>query len=470
MSSIGIDYEIDEVPRRRPRRRDDDGGDPPPPGRPLGRRVLFWMLALAGACAYFVAAFLAFLYATFPYDQAKAWFGWQVEDRTGWQAKVEGLTPVLPDGVRVRGLKLYGGDADPAADAPFVSVDSATVGASLLSLVQGRQAFTVDADAWGGDLRLELDQGADQTHFVLDAEGLDLAKMNLAGESWQLSGTGLLGLQADLTIAKEVRKSEGTGSLAFTDLVLKDSKVQGIGLPEARFTQAGGKMTVDKGKLNFEETKFVSDVVEADVEGYVMLNQNFRRSRMSLKVRFKLRDDLDALAKVAMGNANHRTDDGFYHYLATGTFENPRWREDRAAARRSQFKNRKGPKDAVRAASGDDDDDAPTARRGSEPLDDEARQKRMEELERRREDARQRREERLQRIRENREKRAVQADGDEDPASRSRRSAPFRRSVDEDDPGLPFPPDDLPPELDPGDPQDPGLPGDEPPFDPGGEE
>ncbi len=439
MSSIDIDSgEGLPSPRRFFPGRDETGAPLPP-----GMRILRVLLYFCAACAWFLIAFLGFLYATFPYDKARLFVAHQLEEATGFQAEMASLRPSLPDGLRVKGLKLFGKDKDTAKDPPFLTASTATLTASIPGLLTGRKAGTLDAEIYGGELGVELDQEADSTHFVLNAQALDFAQLPLGGEKWKLAGTGKLNLFMDLIVAKEVRKSSGQGNLAVEGLVLNGSQVIGVTLPTATFTEAGGKMVVDKGKLTFEETRFVSDVVEAQIEGYIMLNQSITRSRMSLKIKFKLRDDLDALAKLAMKNPTHRTDDGFYHYMATGTMESPRWREDRAAARREGFKGKRN----ARANRGDDDvgpggdDDQGMSRSPRAETSPEDREQRLEELRKRREENRAKREERMKTLRESRARQA--GDDDAEPSRSGRRATNLRdrvpeEGIPEDDPGLPM--------------------------------
>ena len=145
------------------------------------------------------------------------------------------------------------------------------------------------------------------------------------------------------------------------------------------------------------------------------------RSRVRLKVRFKLSEEMDDLAKILPQMKRARDTGGEYHFQVTGTVANWRFREDRSAARgkTSSRTDRRKKTGSVNRVEEED----------SEVEEDEARKERREARIR----------ERRERMRERRSKRESDEEGS--PREEARDKKVMRRPEPEDDRDLEF--DDL---------------------------
>jgi hypothetical protein len=94
---------------------------------------------------------------------------------------------------------------------------------------------------------------------------------------------------------------------------------------------------VQKGRGEFQETVFESEVFTAYVEGTISLATDWKRCRLALKLRFDLGSGMEVVEGLlkATGGGNHQDEDGFWHYQVIGTLDKPRWRPSPSNARRA---------------------------------------------------------------------------------------------------------------------------------------
>lgn len=301
---------------------------------------------------WFGFVFALSLWVTLPWSRVRDQIMIRAAD-AGVSVLIGKLGPT-PFGVRARDLSIGPVDGGPESTA-WVNLDGLRVGSGPLGLFRAMRAapalirredgailqalagLDIDAELLGGELAVDIDPADGGAHILLDGEDLDLSRKPLEFESFRAAPTGMMTVKGDVVVVPgDPKKSEGTIDLQFADLVLKGLAVQGFDMPEATFTKATLGMKIVKGRADFRETVFESDVVTAYVEGTITLGQDLRRSRYAVRIRFKLKDDLDAGFKLVAGmNGAHRDDEGYWHYQLNGTVERPRFRPSPAGARKS---------------------------------------------------------------------------------------------------------------------------------------
>ncbi len=218
-------------------------------------------------------------------------------------------------------------------------MDRVTIASLLPLLLPGdgtKGPIDFDADLYGGTARGSYEDTEETIAVSLDASGLDLSRYAFATEDFNLRLTGILGVDADLTINKKrIRESNGMVHLSLKDLsIQKGSTIKGFDIPMTlAFTFSGGEAAVDKGRVQFEDLTLESAPLTIKVNGSIMLNRTLSRCRFNLKVAMKFGDDLAVVAAFLSSSA--KSDDGYYHYVLSGPLERLRTRPDRLAARRA---------------------------------------------------------------------------------------------------------------------------------------
>jgi len=300
------------------------------------------------------------------------------------------------------------------------------VGALIESVGKG----SLDAELWGGDLALNLEDEKKTLKLALEANEISLEEYVVRTQWLSANPTGKLRSNGNISWHREdPKKSAGGVDLWLDDLIVPGLPVVG----EVKFSKSEAHLKVGRGRAEFRDTVFEADEVQAAVEGFVSLSKNFGRSRLALKLKFKVREDLDVLVNaVMMGKTPHKDAQGWYHYQLSGTIDNYRFRRSPAAARRGRGRRANTPDRGVENEDEfeeieeiEDDAEAkppnrierPTAnRRDRDELEDE-RQRLRDERQRRREDRKERREELMRKRRERQGKLNQSGDGRGSPVS-----------------------------------------------------
>ena len=401
-----------------------------------------------GYTSWFLFLFVLLTWFTFPWSRLRDQAIVQAHG-AGWELRIDSLGSAVV-GLKGKGIalaRLSGVDETPNPDLVAldkikvktgiggalatglalrgVASEGGTTAADLAKrILDAAGAFDLDAKLYGGKLEARVESGEEVARFEVAASGLDLARYVLQTEKFSADPRGRLRTDADVTWHwEDPKKTSGSIDLVLDDLVIAGLKVGMFGLPETAFSSSEAHVKFTRGKAELRDTEFDADEVQVVVEGFVTLSKSVMRSRLSLKVRFKLREDLDQLAKVALGAAPaHKDDDGWLHYQVNGTLQRPRFRPSPASVRAARSG---GSSRSRRPALGDDDDDDLTPGRRTakprtggdkidrEPMSETERADTEAERERLREERLQRREERRERREElMRRRRERQADLD----------------------------------------------------------
>ncbi len=401
-----------------------------------------------GYSTWFLLLFVILTWLTFPWGRVRDQVVVGATD-AGWALRMDSLGSAFV-GVKAKGVSAARLGPDGEAGAPLITLDKVKVktgfGGAAAAGLEARSiaasggvptdefvsrmlsaigTVQLSSKLYGGKVKATVDgqDDGEASRIAWTADDLDLSEYVLQTEAFSSEPRGRLRSVADVTWHwSDPKKSSGNIDLNLDSLILAKTKVSFLTLPEMSFSRSEAHLKLSRGKAEFRDTVFEADEVEAHIDGFITLSNNFMRSRLSLQLKFKLRDDLDGLTKVAMGSdPKHKDKDGWYHYQINGTFSKPRFRESPAAARggRRSGSPSRTPRSALEDLADDDDDDTPkrssrrpTNRKNPEKVErgqlseseqaerDEAAERMREERMQRREERRKRREELMQRRRE----------------------------------------------------------------------
>ena len=227
----------------------------------------------------------------------------------------------------------------------------------MQKLIGALGEVTVDGEMYGADVELALsDQDKEAMRFALATGRLDLSAYPLP--SGLLSGSPQGRLQADADVLwhwEDPKKTSGSVDLNFAGLQLEGLKIAGMGMPAMTFDRAEAHLKMAKGRAEFRNTAFEADVFDLEVEGFINIKPNLLSSTLSLRVKFKVREDLEGLLSMAglKKDSRHRDKDGWFHYQGQGRLTKPRFTERRVA----RPANRGSKLDRKPVGLGDDDDE-----------------------------------------------------------------------------------------------------------------
>ena len=244
-------------------------------------------------------------------------------------------------------------DAAPTEGEVYLRAEELALRVEPLALLSGEQAAVFFARLFDGDLTGRVAMTPDGQIINAQGHGLNMALIPTAGEEWSMDLSGRMDLMVDLEMNFEkIKESRGNVEMTFEGMELSAIEMSGFNLDEqAVFTEAVLKLEVDNGKLEVDEGRFISDLVEIELDGYMQLAKTLRRMRMRIGMKIKIADQYDKLLKNLPMVKNARDEEGVYHFMLSGTPEAPRFQEDpsvrRAAlrgkpsARRQQIEDRR---------------------------------------------------------------------------------------------------------------------------------
>lgn len=352
---------------------------------------------LAGL-ALFVIVFLLGLRVHFPGEAARDRLAFEIQESSGgaWLLSGSAARPYRVVGLAMDDVVLFkrdtrrrGGEEDMDA-VPFVRFEHLAARPLWLGLLKGERAAALDIGMLGGDLDVQLRSGERIQRLVLDGADMDISRLPLEGDEWSVNALGTLSVEGDLRLGTEdVKESEGSLRIEVTDLVFQEATIMGMTLEPTPFTESKLAFEVKEGRAEVTEGRFASEPVTIVVSGEIVLNKAWERSRLRLDLEVTFSEQFDTMAKMVPDLKSARDEDGKYHFKVSGTLDNPRFREDRTAAR--------GKTGITRSSDKDEDELGSASSRGSD------------------EDAERRREERRERIAERR--RRMQEEGTELPTA-----------------------------------------------------
>lgn len=344
------------------------------------------LMRYVGYSAWFSLMFTIFLWFTFPWAKVADKLTIAAADNNIAFSTLK-LRPSVV-GARARGLLVgpldKGGGGSPWLQAEKLTVKSSiggAIGAALAvkrisseggaasqrellhRLMSALGEINADGEMYGGEVDLDLsDQDKEAMRIALATGRLDLSAYPLPAG---LSGTPKGRLQADADVLwhwEDSKKTSGSVDLRFTDLQLEGIKIAGMGLPAMTFDRAEAHLKMAKGRAEFRNTAFEGDVFNLEVEGFINLKTNLLASTLSLRVKFKVREDLEGLLSVGglKKDSRHRDKDGWFHYQGQGRVTKPRFTERRVA----RSNKGRGSKNSDKVVS-DEDDTSPAPRRSS---------------------------------------------------------------------------------------------------------
>jgi type II secretion system protein N len=308
-----------------------------------------------GYPAFFGAAFWLCLYATFPNDALRDRIAAEARQRLGTEVQIGSVRLAGISGVTLRDVSWVADDAAasaaPAAAAPAgenekaedekaegeaapadakpatpahdgrVVLDKVTAKAKLFSLLAGNQAFTLDIDAWGGNLSGVYEAGEENLTVRAKLTGVDLARSPLRA----LAGVDLAGKLSDVDLeitadGDDLTKANGSVTLKGEELQLQGGEVQGFELPAMALGTLDGAITVNNGKATFEKFELKGQDLQAEIDGYVRLSSRLKFSTLSGKLRLKPSDAWWNKNEMLKGMANLALPEGKDGWRTVGLY------------------------------------------------------------------------------------------------------------------------------------------------------
>lgn len=266
------------------------------------------LIRRASLTAYFVLAFLVFLFFLFPFDRVKSRIESEVRLRTPVELSVSRVSPRFFNRFALFDVAVSDRNGRVLFESP-----SAHATVSLFGLLRSVLSVDLRAEAYGGEMVLRARQGRGLQSLLVDADSLDLASYPLLKD---------LGLRVAGKIGGNIEMSgdSGKGRIWVKGLATRELKVKGFPAPDFDFEQGwlegefkGGRLTIRKLELEGKELK-------ARVSGDMVLSG---QGMLNLTVKLKFSERLAREQAGLVSLLKNRDADGFYQLGIGGTLASP---------------------------------------------------------------------------------------------------------------------------------------------------
>jgi type II secretion system protein N len=271
----------------------------------IDRKTLVRRLSFA---AYFIAVFLIFLLALFPFDRVKSKLEAEFRLRTPLELTVARISPrffnrfVLSDVVV----------ADKTGKVLFESRSVRTT-VSLFSLLRGALSYNLKAEAYGGELLVKANQGPGRQYLMVDADGLDIASYSVL-KDFGLRLSGKLGGNF------EMNGESGKGRLWIKSLASRELKVKGFTVPDMDFEKGWIEADLRGDRLTVKKLELDGKDLTVRATGDLVLRE---RGTINLAIKLKPSERLAHEQSALISLLQNRDAEGFYQLALGGMLSEP---------------------------------------------------------------------------------------------------------------------------------------------------
>src|SRR5512147_892623 len=258
--------------------------------------------------AYFVAAFLLFLYILFPYDRAKTRLESEVRLRTPVELSIARISPRFINLFELTDVVV----SDQKGRVLFES-PSVRTALSLISLIRGTLSLEMKAKAYGGDLLVKAQQGKGRQYFLIDANGLDVGSYRLLKNAG-LKLSGRFGGNIEMT------GSAGKGRLWIKGLSSRELTIKGFPVPDLDFDQCWLEAEIKGDRLTIRKLELDGKELAVRCLGDVVLREH---GTINLTVRLKPSERLAQEQSGLLSLLKSRDAEGYYQFGIGGTLSDP---------------------------------------------------------------------------------------------------------------------------------------------------
>ncbi len=310
--------------------------------------------------------YLVSLVFIFPYGQIGN-LAETMASNAGYDLEIDDIGPTFGIGVLMSDIKLKTRPTDGTKPQQFL-IESARVTTNPLTNLLGGISYHVVADAFGGEVDVDVEANAELGQGSVDIEDVALAKLPGVAAAIGLPIKGNLSLLGDLELPElKIRSASGEIEIGCNGCELGDNKAKlkvqghpflaaGVVIPNIRLGDLKGKIVFEDGVGRIDDLKSKGPDGELIVEGEVRLSSPAGMSRIDLYVRFKVSDALlkraDAIQlMLQVAEAEGKRPDGFYGLRLRGSLDRlgaPQWLKE-APVRAPALPKRPRPPRAARA-------------------------------------------------------------------------------------------------------------------------
>jgi len=271
---------------------------------PDKKTLIRWLLFTV----YFITVFMVFLLLLFPFDRARTKLESEVRLRTPVELSIARISPRFFNRFVFSDVVVSDKSGKVLLESP-----SARARVSLFGLLRGRMILDVNAQAYGGELLVRLQQGPGRQSLAIDATGLDLGSY-LLFKTLGLKLSGRFGGNFEMT------GDAGKGRLWIKGLTSRELKIKGFAIPDLDFEQAWFEGEIKGDRMIIKKLEFDGKELKVRILGDLVMRE---RGTMNLTIKIRPSERLAQEQSGVLSFLKNKDVDGFYQFSLGGTLTEP---------------------------------------------------------------------------------------------------------------------------------------------------
>jgi type II secretion system protein N len=269
-----------------------------------------------------ILLFIFFLYIGFPYDTLKRRVIGELEAKTPFLYEIEELRPYPLSGLTLKNVAIYA--LVDSKRARVLGVDRFRVTLSLIPLLWRKVHLRLWGEILEGTVEGGITRQGDKGELQLWGRDVNLQQIDILRDVGGVEMAGILRGKTALILG-EGGISEQTGTAEFTISEAMLTRLPLPGVAPLRVGNIQGQLELKRGNILIKRLAFSGGDLSGQVLGNILLNPNFSKSRLNLRITIKPSAKFDPKYRVLLSLlGRQRQTEGLYAFFLKGTLHHPR--------------------------------------------------------------------------------------------------------------------------------------------------
>jgi type II secretion system protein N len=283
-------------------------------GKKVFHAVIFILLV--------ILLFIFFLYIGFPYDTLKRRVIGELEAKTPFLYEIEKLRPYPLSGLTFENVAIYA--SVDSKRARMLGVDRFRVTLSLIPLLWRKVHLRLRGEILEGTVAGGITRRGDKGELQLWGRDVNIQQIDILRDVGGVEMAGILRGKTALTLG-EGGISEQTGTAEFTISEAMLTRLPLPGVAPLRVGNIQGQLELKRGNILIKRIAFSGGDLSGQVLGNILLNPNFSKSRLNLRITIKPSAKFDPKYRVLLSLlGRQKQTEGLYAFFLKGTLHHPR--------------------------------------------------------------------------------------------------------------------------------------------------
>ena len=269
-----------------------------------------------------ILLFIFFLYIGFPYDTLKRRVIGELETKTPFLYEIEELRPYPLSGLTFKNVAIYA--SVDTKRARVLGVDRFRVTLSLMPLLWRKVHLRLWGQILEGTVEGGITRRGDKGELTFWGRDVNLQHIDILRDVGGVEMAGILKGKTALTLG-EGGISAQTGTAEFTISEAMLTRLPLPGVAPLRVGNIQGQLELKRGNILIKRLAFSGGDLSGQVLGNILLNPNFSKSRLNLRITMKPSAKFDPKYRVLLSLlGRQRQTEGLYAFFLKGTLHHPR--------------------------------------------------------------------------------------------------------------------------------------------------